>query len=270
MMLYDDPHTALFNKMTAKQEQYKEQLLMKSPKEILEHAYEYALREDILFSMDTNDLTDEQVEALLQTETPLNDIVQTIENLETSYMDMVREGVEHRADEVIAAQRAALLKEKKDIPLYLHDVHYARENNEMELYRASFHANVACRDAIDTAIHEHYDGNRLGTAAVTQVVEQFGMDRVLHVLAATARYKEWDGRISSEHKEWAFHQPDPDPTEHCVNYVIHASHPGLVNLLMKQTREMATEQQRPSVIEQLKSAKAVQTPKKSASREPER
>ena len=119
MMLYDDPHTALFNKMTAEQEQYKEQLLMKSPKEILEHAYEYALREDILFSMDTNDLTDEQAEALLQTETPLNDIVQTIENLETSYMDMVREGVEHRADEVIAAQRAALLKEKKDIPQLL-------------------------------------------------------------------------------------------------------------------------------------------------------
>jgi len=41
-------------------------------------------------------------------------------------------------------------------------------------------------------------------------------------------------------------------------------------LFMKQTREMVKEQQRPSVIEQLKSAKAAQTPKKSASREPER
>ncbi|MBP3647947.1 MAG: DUF3849 domain-containing protein [Clostridia bacterium] len=269
-MMYDDPNTALFNKMTAEQEQYKAELLLKSPQEILNSAYEYALREDILFSMDTADLTNEQAEALLQTETPLNDIVQTIDNLETSYMDMVREGVEQRANEVLAAQRTALLKEKKDIPLYLHDVHSARENNEMELYRASFHANVACRDAIDTAIHEHYDGNRLGTAAVTQVVEQFGMDRVLHVLAATARYKEWDGRISSEHKEWAFHQPDPDPTEHCVSYVIHASHPGLVDLFMKQTREMVKEQQRPSVIEQLQSTKTAQTPKKSVSREPER
>ena len=101
-MMYDDPNTALFNKMTAEQEQYKAELLLKSPQEILNSAYEYALREDILFSIDTADLTNEQAEALLQTETPLNDIVQTIENLETSYMDMVREGVEQRADEVLA------------------------------------------------------------------------------------------------------------------------------------------------------------------------
>ena len=258
-MLYDDPHTALFNKMTDEQKRYKEQLMAKSPKEILEHAYEYALREDILFSMDTNDLKDEQAEALLQTETPLNDIVQTIENLETSYMDMVRDGVEHRADEVIVAQRAALLKEKKDIPLYLHDVHYARENNEMAQYRASFQANVACRDAIDAAIREHYHDNRLDPCAVPQVVEQFGMERVLHVLAATAQYK-----------EWAFHRPNPDSAERSVSYMIHGSHPGLVNLFMNQAREMEQNQKRPSVIEQLKSAKTAQTPKKPASWEPER
>ena len=51
-----------------------------SPKEILENAYEYALRCDILFSFESNDLTEEQATALLQMDTPLNDIVQTIEN----------------------------------------------------------------------------------------------------------------------------------------------------------------------------------------------
>lgn len=269
-MLYDDPHTALFDKMTAEQERYEQQLLKLSQKEILENAYEYALRCDILFSFENNELTDEQAEALLQTDTPLNDIVQTIENLEASYNEMVWDGVENRADEVIAAQRAALLKEKKDIPLYLHDVHYARENNEMEQYRASFQANVACRDAIDAAIREHYHDNRLDPCAVPQVVEQFGLERVLHVLAATAQYKEWDGRISSEHKEWAFHRPNPDSAERSVSYVVHGSHPGLVNLFMNQARELEQNHKRPSVIEQLKSAKAAQTPKKSASREPER
>ena len=269
-MLYDDPHTALFNKMTAEQERYEQQLLKLSPKEILENAYEYALRCDILFSFENNELTDEQAEALLQTDTPLNDIVQTIENLEASYNEMVWDGVENRADEVIAAQRAALLKEKKDIPLYLHDVHYARENNEMAQYRASFQANVACRDAIDAAIQEHYHDNRLDPCAVPQVVEQFGMERVLHVLAATAQYKEWDGRISFEHKEWAFHRPNSDSAERSVSYVIHGSHPGLVNLFMNQAREMEQNQKRPSVIEQLKAAKTVQTPKKATSWEPER
>jgi len=241
-----------------------------SPKEILENAYEYALRCDILFSFESNDLTEEQATALLQMDTPLNDIVQTIENLETSYMEMVWDGVENRANEAMAAQRTALLEEKRDIPLYLHDVHYARKNNEMEQYRASFHANVACRDAIDAAIREHYHDNHLNPCAVPQVVEQFGLERVLHVLASTAQYKEWDGRISSEHKEWAFHRPNPDPAERSVSYVIHGSHPGLVNLFMNQAREMEQNQNRPSVIEQLKSAKTAQTPKKATSREPER
>ena len=38
-MMYDDPNTALFNKMTAEQEQYKAELLLKSPQEILNSAY---------------------------------------------------------------------------------------------------------------------------------------------------------------------------------------------------------------------------------------
>ena len=139
----------------------------------------------------------------------------------------------------------------------------------MAQYRASFQANVACRDAIDAAIREHYHDNRLAPCAVPQVVEQFGLERVLHVLAATAQYKEWDGRISFENKEWAFHRPNPDSAERSVSYVVHGSHPGLVNHFMNQAREMEQNQKRPSVIEQLKSAKTAQTPKKPASREPE-
>lgn len=269
-MLYDDPHTALFNKMTAEQERYKAELLMKTPQEILDNAYEYALREDILFSLDTNDLTDVQAEALLQTDTPLNDIVQTIENLETSYMDAIRNGIERRADEMIAAQCAAIQKEQKRVPLYLHDADYAWQNGELEQYRASFQANVACRDAIDVAIREHYHDNRLGTEAVSQVVEQFGIERTLHVLAATARHKSWDARISYENRTWAFTMPDPDPSDRSVYYVVHQSHPGLVSNFMKWTREMEQSQKRPSVTDRLKSAKAAPKPKKSASREQER
>jgi len=269
-MLYDDPHTALFNKMTAEQEHYEQQLLALSPKEILENAYEYALRCDILFSFESNDLTEEQATALLQTDTPLNDIVQTIENLETSYMEMVWDGVTQRADEMIAAQSAAIQEEQKRVPLYLHDADYARQNGELEQYRASFQANVACRDAIDAAIREHYHDNRLGTEAVSQVVEQFGLERTLHVLAATARHKEWDARISYENRAWAFSMPDPDPSDRSVYYVVHQSHPGLVSNFMKWTREMEQSQKRPSVTDQLKSAKAAPKPKKSASREQER
>lgn len=96
------------------------------------------------------------------------------------------------------------------------------------------------------------------------------MERTLHVLAATARHKSWDARISYENRTGAFTTPDPDPSDRSVYYVVHQSHPGLVSNFMKWTREMEQSQKRPSVIEQLKSAKAAQTPKKPASREPER
>ena len=269
-MYHDDSNTALYNKINAEQERYKSELLTKSPQEILEHAYEFALREDILFSFEVNDLRDDRAEALLNCDTPLNDIVQTIENLETSYMDMVRDGIERHADEVIVAQCADIQEGQKRVPLYLHDADYARQNGELEQYRASFQANVACRDAIDAAIREHYHDSRLESEAVSQVVEQFGMDRTLHVLAATARHKDWDQRISHENKVWAFSMPDPDPSDRSVYYVVHQSHPGLVSNFMKQAREMEEKQLRPSVKEQLKAARVAHGSKKAAPREPER
>lgn len=270
MMLYGDPNDELFNKMTAEQEKYKEQLLKKSPEEILENAFDYAIREDILFSFEANDLTEEQAEALLKTDTPLADILQTFADAETSHMEDIWDSVERRADEMIAAQCAAIQGELKSVPLYLHDVYHAQQNGEMELYYASFQANVACRDAIDTAIREHYHDNRLGAGAVPQVVEQFGMKRTLHVLAATARHKEWDQRISHENKVWAFSMPDPDPSNRSAYYVVHQSHPGLVNLFIGWTREMEQKQQRPSVREQLKKAVPIPSASKTTPKEPER
>lgn len=38
------------------------------------------------------------------------------------------------------------------IPVYKYPAVYARENDELEQYRASHKANIACRDAIDNAI----------------------------------------------------------------------------------------------------------------------
>ena len=42
------------------------------------------------------------------------------------------------------------------IPVYKYPAAYARENDELEQYRASYKANVACKDAIETAIRDNY------------------------------------------------------------------------------------------------------------------
>ena len=61
----------------------------------------------------------------------------------------------------------------KNPPVYKHPASYAREHDELAAYRASNQANTACKEAIETAIRDHYRDNRLDAAAVDQVVQQF-------------------------------------------------------------------------------------------------
>lgn len=58
-------NTALYEKLFAEQEKFKGWLLTQPPSEILNHAYEYVMREDIVLAMEYHDLTDEQAKALL-------------------------------------------------------------------------------------------------------------------------------------------------------------------------------------------------------------
>ena len=74
---------------------------------------------------------------------------------------------------------------------------------DLDLYRSSHCANIACKEAIEASISEHYRDNRLDRDAVPQVIEQFGYTRTLYVLANTVQQKDWDGRFSPANKTWA-------------------------------------------------------------------
>ena len=90
-----------------------------------------------------------------------------------------------------------------DVPVYKPPASYARENGELDQFRASRRANIACKEAIDSAITEHYAYSRLDPAAVKQVVEQFGAERTAYVLANTVQQKDWDKRFSTSNRQWA-------------------------------------------------------------------
>lgn len=233
-------NTTLYEKMFAEQENYRDWLLSQPPEEILKHTYEYTVREDILMSLENNDLTDQQAAALLQSPSPLNDVFQEFEKLETGYMDTVLECITDRADTLVQREQEAKLA-LLQLPVYPYPASYAHEHGELEQYRASHKANIACRDAIDTAIADHYRDNRLGNGAVKQVVEQFGYDRTLYVLANTVRQKEWDGRISRDNKEWAktipvYEDKDSWGGDRRCEFVVDRAHTGLMDLFTTQTR----------------------------------
>ena len=67
-------NTQLYEKMEAKQQQYREWLLTQPPDEILNHTYEYTMRQDILMAMEEMDLSDKQARTLLKSPCPLADV----------------------------------------------------------------------------------------------------------------------------------------------------------------------------------------------------
>lgn len=135
---------------------------------------------------------------------------------------------------------------KDTTPIYFHSATYAHEHGELDQYRASHKANIACKEAIEQAITDNYRDNRLGPACVQQVLQQFDYDRIFYVLANTVQQKEHDGRISHDNKAWAQTIPvcedkDGFGYDRNVYFVIDRSHTGLMDLFLTQVRDIAKE-----------------------------
>ena len=148
----------------------------------------------------------------------------------------------------------------KDTPVYQHSAAHAREHQELPLYRESYRANIACKEAIEKTIHANYANNCLDVQAVLAAVsEDFSMDRIKYVLVNTIQQKDWDGRISGDNKVWAQSVPIADKKDawgsdrNCY-FVVDQAHTGLVDLFATHFRkELAKEPQarKPSVLEKL-------------------
>ena len=98
--------TILYRKMKAEQDTYRDWLLGLLPEEILDHAYEYSVREDILMALEERDVTVEQGGALLDSPSPLADIYREWQKLETRYMEDVRDTIESRANHLVFQEQA--------------------------------------------------------------------------------------------------------------------------------------------------------------------
>lgn len=244
----EELNTALYEKMAAEQNEYRDWLKSQSPEEVLDHAYEYAMREDMVMEMEGLDLSEAQAKALLKSPSPLADLYDDFRDMESRHMEDIRDCIEGRANDLIRRELDAFMK----TPVYLQSGAYAREHGELDAFRTSYQANVACRDAIDKAISENYHDNRLDTRSIYRdVVGKFGAERVKHVLATTIQHKDWDQRFSRENRAWAQTIPmeasfGSRESDHSVYYVVDKSHPGLTDLFVSRFREeQAKEKEQP-------------------------
>lgn len=127
-----------------------------------------------------------------------------------------------------------------DVPVYYEPFSYAKENDEVDLYRTSYRLNGECKQAIHEAIADNYDGMHLGDDAVNQVVRQYGMERVGYILANTLRYKNYDGRFSPSNKEWAEQVGTPENNARIIKFRadwVVSSHPAVLDGFVTMYRD---------------------------------
>ena len=93
---------ALYEKMAGEQETFRKWLTAQPPDEILNHAAEYVVREDILMEMEALALPENQAKALLASPDTMADIYNTFSKMvDTGHMDVIRESIEDQANTLI-------------------------------------------------------------------------------------------------------------------------------------------------------------------------
>ena len=134
-------------------------------------------------------------------------------------------------------------------PVYKGTLAQAMEERDVDAYLDSRKLNIDCKKAIEEAIALKFDGLHLEEDAATQVLEQFGEERMTFVMANTLRELSYDGRFSRQNKDWAEHIEIPENINQGKNlnqdYVIE-SHPavldGFIDMVRVEIRMQKIEQ----------------------------
>lgn len=170
----------------------------------------------------------------------------SLETIRSTAAEMI-ESLDEKLKVILKDQDQTKSPSLLEVPVYKEAAEHARNNSELEAYRSSYKANVACKDAIEQAISDHYRNNILSDEGAKSVLAQFGAERVQYVLANTVQHKDWDGRISKDNKEWA--KTVPICAGNSDYFVVDKSHPGLTDLFLTQTRKEleATEKEKTAV-----------------------
>ena len=108
-----DYNARLYEKMKAEQDKYRDWLLRQDPAEILNHTYEYAMREDIVMCMENLDLEPNRAKALLRSPCHLSDVFDEFKDREVEHMDTIRDTIEAEADKRLLRQEKKQQRESR-------------------------------------------------------------------------------------------------------------------------------------------------------------
>ena len=158
----------LLTKMNSEFVEYEVWLLQQPASVILENAFQYTTKQDILMHAESVDLSPAQLETLLHMQSPLEEVFETYRNTDSDLIMLeMHDAMETCADDTMAVQRTAAV--------YTQPPDYARELGELDKYRESSRLTVLCKEAIEQSVRDNYKDNRLDADAVWRdVTAQFG------------------------------------------------------------------------------------------------
>ncbi len=165
--------------------------------------------------------------------------------LEKRHIFYLNIGRDIQADELIGQEAIGNMMNAMDnyqriYPLYLQTAKYANENYEMIAYRNSHKANTDCKQAIDKAITENFDGMHLKEGFEDELIQKYGMERVAFVVATTINEHDDDGRYSQANKEWAKTIPMSESEDERRNCCLNG-HPAVLDGLASRVRAKQAE-----------------------------
>lgn len=76
-----------------------------TPANVIQHAYELVIREDILLSLEENDLDTGQCKALLKEKKPIDKLFLAWDKHEGDHMNEIRDCIENKANDLIKLAR---------------------------------------------------------------------------------------------------------------------------------------------------------------------
>ena len=219
-------------KMNTEFDTYRDWLLTQPPEEILNHANEYNAKQEIMAALSDADLSPAQIETLLRSPCPLEDVLRDCFHIDQSdYNYTLKVLIDQRADMEMEKQRA--------IPIYNGTAREAKERGELDKFKASAEADENCKTAIENAIARNYDSSRLSTnAAIREVREQFGDKRLARVTASLIANRPHDERISPENMKWA----EKNATTKKLS--TDRTHSGLLDIFATRLRESERKRER--------------------------
>ena len=130
---------------------------------------------------------------------------------------------------------SAVMSGQTKMPVYLKTSQYALEHNEFGQYQTSRRLTEECRNAIDKAISENYDGMHLRSGFEMKLIDEYGEERVKYIFATTLRENLGDGRYSPENKGWAESIPISESPEERRNCCLN-SHPAVIDGVVRLIR----------------------------------